>query len=73
MRISNKYSKTPLKHELLCKILHAMSDRQSEENFMIMEKSNGRLNKLVHTVLETDKKVHGPGDVQVSCFHRIFK
>ncbi|CAH0695462.1 unnamed protein product [Spodoptera exigua] len=64
--LANKYNKTPLKHELLCKILHTMSDGQSEENFLTNEKSNGRLNKLAQIVLNIDKKVHGPGDVQLT-------
>ncbi|XP_075976120.1 leucine-rich PPR motif-containing protein, mitochondrial-like [Anticarsia gemmatalis] len=66
VRLSTKYGKTPLKHELLCHILHTMSEGQSEDNFMNVEKVNGWMNKLVQTVLETDRKVHGPGDVQLT-------
>ncbi|XP_052757762.1 leucine-rich PPR motif-containing protein, mitochondrial-like [Galleria mellonella] len=65
-RLASKYNKTPLKHELLCAILKAMGDGQSEETFVTNEKSNGRLNKLVQTVLNVDKKVHGAGDVQLT-------
>uniref|UniRef100_A0A2H1V3W5 SFRICE_028910 n=1 Tax=Spodoptera frugiperda TaxID=7108 RepID=A0A2H1V3W5_SPOFR len=64
--LANKYNKTPLKHELLCKILDTMSDGQSEENFLTNEKSNGRLNKLAQIVLNIDRKVHGAGDVQLT-------
>ncbi|KPJ21180.1 hypothetical protein RR48_00475 [Papilio machaon] len=65
VNLANKYNKTPLKHELLCKILTTMGDGGSEETFIINEKSNGSMNKLVQKVLNIDKKVHGPGDVQV--------
>lgn len=64
--LANKYNKTPLKHELLCKLLHLMCDGQTEEKFLNNEKTNGRLNKLVQIVLNIDKKVHGPGDVQLT-------
>ncbi|XP_045536900.1 leucine-rich PPR motif-containing protein, mitochondrial [Papilio machaon] len=64
--LANKYNKTPLKHELLCKILTTMGDGGSEETFIINEKSNGSMNKLVQKVLNIDKKVHGPGDVQLT-------
>ncbi|KAG6447060.1 hypothetical protein O3G_MSEX004728 [Manduca sexta] len=66
VRLANKYNKTPLKHELLCKILQTMNDGQSEDNFLTNERSNGRLNKLAQTILNIDKKVHGPGDVQLT-------
>ncbi|XP_026738894.1 leucine-rich PPR motif-containing protein, mitochondrial-like [Trichoplusia ni] len=66
VRLANKYNKTPLKHELLCKILSTMSDGQSEEKFLTNEKTNGRYNKLAQTVLNTNKKVHGSGDVQLT-------
>ncbi|CAG9796380.1 unnamed protein product [Diatraea saccharalis] len=64
--LSNKYSKTPLKHELLCHILSKMGDGRSEDTFLANEKSNGRLNKFVQTILNVNKKVHGPGDVQLT-------
>ncbi|CAH0405199.1 unnamed protein product [Chilo suppressalis] len=66
VRLSTKYNKTPLKHELLCRILTAMGEGKSEDKFIANEKSNGRLNKFVQTILNVDKKVHGPGDVQLS-------
>ncbi|CAH0727544.1 unnamed protein product, partial [Brenthis ino] len=66
VRISEKYNKTPLKHELLCKILKEMSDGKSEDTFIENEKTNGKLNKLVQTILNVNKKVHGAGDVQLS-------
>ncbi|XP_059051022.1 leucine-rich PPR motif-containing protein, mitochondrial-like [Achroia grisella] len=65
-RLASKYNKTPLKHELICAILKTMGDGKSEETFITNEKSNSRLNKLAQTVLNIDKKVHGPGDVQLS-------
>lgn len=43
-----------------------MCDGQTEEKFLNNEKTNGRLNKLVQIVLNIDKKVHGPGDVQLT-------
>ncbi|KAJ8736098.1 hypothetical protein PYW08_006754 [Mythimna loreyi] len=66
--LAKKYNKTPLKHELMCKILTTMSDGQTEDNFLTNEKvgGHGRLNKLVQIVLNIDKKVHGPGDVQLT-------
>lgn len=45
-----------------------MSDGQSEEKFLTNEKTNGRYNKLAQTVLNTNKKVHGSGDVQVNIY-----
>ncbi|KAL0850878.1 hypothetical protein ABMA28_006787 [Loxostege sticticalis] len=66
VRLGNKYNKTPLKHELLCYILTKMAEGQSEEKFIVNEKANGRFNKMVQTVLSTDKKVHGPSDVQLT-------
>ncbi|KAJ0182327.1 hypothetical protein K1T71_001696 [Dendrolimus kikuchii] len=64
--LASKYNKTPLKHELLCKIFRDMGDGQNEETFLTNEKLNGRLNKLAQTVLNTDKNVHGAGDVQLT-------
>lgn len=64
-RLANKYNKTPLKHVLLCRILTLMSDGLTEENFLNNEKVNGALNQMAQTVLNIDRKVHGPGDVQV--------
>ncbi|KAJ8735797.1 hypothetical protein PYW07_007417 [Mythimna separata] len=66
--LAKKYNKTPLKHELMCKILTTMSDGQTEDNFLTNEKvgGHGRLNKLVQIVLNVDKQVHGPGDVQLT-------
>ncbi|XP_045768937.1 leucine-rich PPR motif-containing protein, mitochondrial [Maniola jurtina] len=66
VRIAEKYNKTPLKHELLCKILKAMSDGKDEETFIVNERTNGRLNKLVHTILNVDKQVHGASDVHLT-------
>ncbi|XP_039757887.1 leucine-rich PPR motif-containing protein, mitochondrial-like [Pararge aegeria] len=66
VRISEKYNKTPLKHELLCKLLKAMSDGKDEDTFIVNEKTNGRLNKLVHTILNVDKRVHGASDVHLT-------
>ncbi|CAG4977600.1 unnamed protein product [Parnassius apollo] len=66
VRLANKYNRTPLKHELLCKILYVMGDGGSENTFVINEKGNTSLNKMVQTVLNVDKKVHGPGDVQIT-------
>ncbi|XP_049882196.1 leucine-rich PPR motif-containing protein, mitochondrial-like [Pectinophora gossypiella] len=65
-RLANKYHKTPLKHELLCKILQSMSDGLSEDNFLTNERCNGRLNKLAQAILNIDKKIHGAGDVQLT-------
>ncbi|XP_072940263.1 leucine-rich PPR motif-containing protein, mitochondrial-like isoform X2 [Epargyreus clarus] len=64
-RLALKYNKTPLKHELLCKILQAMGEG-SEENFLVSEKANGKLNKMAQTILNMTKKVHGAGDVQLT-------
>ncbi|CAK1602353.1 unnamed protein product [Parnassius mnemosyne] len=66
VRLSNKYNKTPLKHELLCKILYVMGDGGCEDTFVINEKGNTSFNKMVQTVLNVDKKVHGSGDVQLT-------
>ncbi|KOB73333.1 putative leucine rich protein [Operophtera brumata] len=49
-RLAAKFNKTPLKHELLCKILQSMSDGQTEDNFLSNEKANGRLNKMAQTL-----------------------
>ncbi|XP_004930031.2 leucine-rich PPR motif-containing protein, mitochondrial isoform X1 [Bombyx mori] len=66
VRLAKQYSMTPLKHELLCKILEAMGDGRSEDNFIIHERSNSRLNKMAQTILNTDRKVHGASDVQLT-------
>ncbi|CAK1540253.1 unnamed protein product [Leptosia nina] len=65
-RLANKYNKTPLKHELLCSILKVMGEGKSEDFFLVTEKVNGRYNKMVNTILNVCKKVHGSGDVQLS-------
>lgn len=70
-RIAKKFKKTPLKHELLCKILQSMSDGMSEDNFLTNERCNGRMNKLAQTILNIDKRVHGAGDVQVR-FKKVY-
>nr|XP_026486597.1 leucine-rich PPR motif-containing protein, mitochondrial-like [Vanessa tameamea] len=66
VKLSEKYKKTPLKHELLCKILKAMSDGKTEDTFIENEKANGKLNRLVQTILNVNKQIHGPGDVQLT-------
>ncbi|XP_052737382.1 leucine-rich PPR motif-containing protein, mitochondrial [Bicyclus anynana] len=66
VRLAEKYNKTPLKHELLCKVLKAMSEGKDEETFIVNERTNGRLNKLVQTILSVDKRVHGAGDVHLT-------
>lgn len=63
--IATKYKKTPLKHELLVRILTLMSDGHTEENFLINEKANSKLNKHLQAALNMIKKVHGAGDVPV--------
>ncbi|CAB3256339.1 unnamed protein product [Arctia plantaginis] len=65
-QLAEEYSKTPLKHELLCKILHSMGDGHSEDIFINLEKSDGKYKRLVQRVLEIDRRVHGPGDVQLT-------
>ncbi|XP_032528915.2 leucine-rich PPR motif-containing protein, mitochondrial-like [Danaus plexippus] len=64
--LAEKYKKTPLKHELLCKVLLAMNEGKSEERFISNEQSNGKLNKLAQTILNVDRQVHGASDVQVT-------
>ncbi|KAI5645009.1 leucine-rich PPR motif-containing protein, mitochondrial [Phthorimaea operculella] len=66
VRIGDKYKCTPLKHELLCHILHYMSDGLSEDNFLTNERCNGKLSKLARTVLNVVKKLHGASDVQLT-------
>ncbi|KAJ2948053.1 hypothetical protein O0L34_g9850 [Tuta absoluta] len=66
VRIGDKYKCTPLKHELLCHILHHMSDGLSEDSFLTNERCNGKLNKLAMAVLNVNKKIHGAGDMQVT-------
>lgn len=66
IRLSSKYRKTPLKHELLCKILIEMNDEQGEDNFVFNEKANSKLNKLAQSVLNVDKEIHGVSSVQLS-------
>ncbi|XP_028159068.1 leucine-rich PPR motif-containing protein, mitochondrial-like isoform X1 [Ostrinia furnacalis] len=66
VRLASKYSKTPLKHELLSQIMAKMGEGHSEEKFLVNEKSNGRFNKMAQTVLNIDKKVHGASDVQLT-------
>lgn len=69
MELSKAYNNTPLKHELLCKILANMSDGQSEDNFLFNEKANSKLSKLAQIVLNVDREIHGAGDVQVYCYY----
>ncbi|XP_048489346.1 leucine-rich PPR motif-containing protein, mitochondrial [Plutella xylostella] len=64
--IATKYKKTPLKHELLVRILTLMSDGHTEENFLINEKANSKLNKHLQASLNMIKKVHGAGDVPLT-------
>ncbi|XP_068626542.1 leucine-rich PPR motif-containing protein, mitochondrial isoform X2 [Battus philenor] len=64
--LASKYSSTPMKHELLCNILTAMGDGGSEDTFIVNEKRNSGLNKLVQRILSVNKKVHGSGDVQLT-------
>ncbi|CAG4954237.1 unnamed protein product [Colias eurytheme] len=66
VRLANKYNKTPLKHELLVTILRHMGEGKSEDFFLVSEKSNGSYNKMVQTILNTCKKVHGASDVQLT-------
>ncbi|XP_045459667.1 leucine-rich PPR motif-containing protein, mitochondrial-like [Melitaea cinxia] len=66
VKLADKYKKTPLKHELLCKVLKAMSDGKTEDTFIENEKANGKLNKFVQTILNVNKQVHGAGDVQLT-------
>lgn len=46
-----------------------MGDGGNEEKFLTNEKLNGSLNKLMKSVLNTDKNVHGAGDVQVRSYN----
>ncbi|XP_038207718.1 leucine-rich PPR motif-containing protein, mitochondrial [Zerene cesonia] len=66
VRLANKYNTTPLKHELLVTILRHMGEGRSEDVFLVSEKANGRYSKMVQTILNTCKKVHGASDVQLT-------
>ncbi|CAH4031371.1 unnamed protein product [Pieris brassicae] len=66
VRLAKKYKKTPLKHELLCSILRMMGEGKSEDFFLVTEKVNGRYNKMVNTILNVCKTVHGTSDVRLS-------
>ncbi|XP_022130285.2 leucine-rich PPR motif-containing protein, mitochondrial [Pieris rapae] len=66
VRLAKKYNKTPLKHELLCSILRMMGEGKSEDFFLVTEKVNGRYNKMVNTILNVCKTVHGTSDVRLS-------
>ncbi|XP_063616303.1 leucine-rich PPR motif-containing protein, mitochondrial [Cydia splendana] len=64
-RLAQKYNKTPLKHELLCKILETISDG-GEDRFVVNANSGGWANKLAQTVFNVNKRIHGASDVQLT-------
>lgn len=64
---SNAYRKSPLKHELLCRLLtraneySALNTEGSKENYE-------KYQKMLSQVLDADKKAHGATKSQVSTF-----
>lgn len=42
-----------------------MGDGHSEDIFINLEKTDVKYKRLVQRVLEIDRRIHGPGDVQV--------
>ncbi|KAL4716909.1 hypothetical protein ACJJTC_012720 [Scirpophaga incertulas] len=62
--ISNKYHKTPLKHELLCQILKQTGEVNAVSVYRDGGKSAGY--NLANTVLNATRMVHGANDVTAS-------
>ncbi|VVC95207.1 unnamed protein product, partial [Leptidea sinapis] len=66
VRLSQLYKKTPLKHELLCRIMKVLGEGKGEETFLLNERVIEKYSKMVQTILNVCKKVHGNSDMQLS-------